>query len=372
MPLPRLVFAAQRSIAMKDKQLTPAPPQLRVVVSTPLSEDLCAMIEEREPRLELVRDQSLLPPMRWPGDHGGDPASCRSPSQQQAFEALVDSADALYGIPDESPEALRRTVSVNPRLRWVHTMAAGGGGQIKAAGLSATELDRLVLTTSAGVHANSLAEFALLGVLAGAKDVPRLLAQQRDHDWSDRWVMGQISEQIVLVVGLGSIGRRTAELLHSLGARVWGTSRSEDSVEHVERIVRLEDLSEAIGQVDAVVITLPGTESTEQLIDVAKFDAMRSGTTFVSVGRGTVIDEPALIAALIDGRVGFAALDVFAQEPLDAASPLWDMPNVLLSPHTAALTTAEDRLIAELFARNAASLIDGRPLINALNKQEFY
>ena len=353
--------------------VTPSPDRiLTVAVATPLSEELCHLIEAREPRVRLIRDQTLLPPMRWPGDHGGDPAFVRSPSQQSAFEKLVDSADALYGIPDESPAALARTVAANARLRWVHTMAAGGGGQVKAACLSEADLERLVLTSSAGVHARSLAEFAVFGVLAGAKDLPRLNALKADKEWSDRWSMGQVSEQTVLVVGLGSIGRATARALSALGARVWGTSRTEKTVEHVERIIHPSHLAGAAGDVDAIVVTLPGTDATEKLVSVDVLSQLSAGTTLVSIGRGTVIDEDALIGAVQDGRVGFAALDVFAVEPLSADSPLWQLPNVVISPHTAALTSAEDRLIAELFAENARRLLDGQHILNLINKREFY
>jgi phosphoglycerate dehydrogenase-like enzyme len=355
-----------------DTVIQPSDRTLTVGVATPLSEELCQLIESREPRVRLVRDQSLLAPMRWPGDHGGDPSFVRSPRQQSAFEAILDSADALYGIPDESPAALARTVASNAQLRWVHTMAAGGGGQVKAARLSDADLARLVLTSSAGVHARSLAEFAVFGVLAGAKDLPRLRALKDAREWSDRWTMGQVSEQTILVVGLGSIGRATAQALDALGATVWGTSRTDEPVKHVQRIVHPSRLAEVAGEVDAIVVTLPGTDATEKLVSEEVLGRLSAGTTFVSIGRGTVIDQDALVSALQDGRVGFAALDVFAVEPLPADSVLWQLPNVVVSPHTAALTSAEDRLIAELFADNATRLLDGRRVRNLINKREFY
>ena len=358
---------------LKVETVTDSPhPALTVAVATPLSENLCQLIEQREPRVRMLRDQSLLPPMRWPGDHSGDPTFSRTPDQQHRFDALVDSADALYGIPDESPVALRRTVKTNPRLRWVQTMAAGGGGQVKAAGLDPSDLERLALTSSAGVHARSLAEFAVFGVLAGAKSLPHLTALKQSASWSGRWTMGQVSEQTILVVGLGSIGRETARALSALGARVWGTSRSSDPVEHVDRIVHPSQLANVVGDVDAIVVTLPGTEATEKLVSADVFAHVVPGSTFVSVGRGTVVDEDALAKALQDGRIGFAALDVFAAEPLATDSVLWGLPNVVISPHTAALTAAEDRLIAELFADNATRLLDGEEMINVINKREFY
>lgn len=346
--------------------------RLRVAVAAPLSEENCARVRELEPRIDLVVDQSLLPPMRWPADFAGDPAWRRTPRQQRSYEALLDSADALYGIPDVDPSALARTVRANARLRWVHTMAAGGGSQVRAAGLGAAELDRVAFTTSAGVHGQPLAEFALFGVLAGAKDLPRLSRQQRAHEWSGRWTMKQVSEQTVLVLGLGGIGRVVAAKLHALGARVVGTSRRDVTVPGVSEVVSPDRLAEVAPAVDAIVNTLPGTEATEHLLDKRFFDALRPGATLVNVGRGNVVDEAALIEALDSGQVGFAALDVFEAEPLPAASPLWDHDQVLVSPHTAALNAAEDRLIAELFAANATRILEGHSLLNRVNTVEFY
>jgi phosphoglycerate dehydrogenase-like enzyme len=310
--------------------------------------------------------------MRHPADFEGDPAFRRTSAQQAEFERLVDSAEVLYGIPDVNAAALKRTVDSNPALRWVHTMAAGGGSQVAAAGLTAEQLERVAFTTSAGVHGGPLAEFAVFGVLAGAKQLPRLVAQQRAHEWTGRWTMGQVSEQTVLVVGLGGIGAQVARRLADLGATVIGTSRRPVDVPGVSSVIHPDELVTVAASVDAVVATLPGTAATERLLGVDFFGAIKPGATVVNVGRGKVIDEDALIAALRNGRVGFAALDVFEVEPLAATSPLWDFANVLVSPHTAALNVAEDRLIAELFARNATRYLDGATLINRVDTVEFY
>jgi len=346
--------------------------RLRAVVAVPLAEDLCRLIEDIEPRIEVVRDHSLGHPMRGPADWSGDPDHQRTPEQQEAFDAMVDSADVLFGIPDVDPAALARTVDANPRLRWVMTTAAGGGGQVKAAGLRRDDLDRIVFTTSAGVHGGPLAEFAVFGVLAGAKGLPRLSSDQRSRMWPERWEMRQIDEMTVLVVGLGGIGAECARRFHALGAQVWGTTRSGEPVEGVDRLIPLEDLIDAVRLVDAVVVTLPGTEQTHHLIDAEVFAAIKPGAILASVGRGTVIDEAALLAALDDGRIAFAALDVFEAEPLDAASPLWDHPHVLVSPHTAALSSKEEERIARRFAENAARLLDGERLRAEVDTVEFY
>jgi phosphoglycerate dehydrogenase-like enzyme len=346
--------------------------RIRAVVAVPLSEELCALIERLEPRVDLVRDRTLMKPMRGPADWTGDPEVVRSVDDQRRFDALVDSADVLFGIPDVDPAALARTVAANPRLRWVMTTAAGGGAQVKAAALGPDAFDRILFTTAAGVHASTLAEFAVFGVLAGAKGLPRLIADQRSGVWPDRWEMRQVDEMTVLVVGLGGIGAETARRFAGLGATVWGTTRSGAPVDGVERLVPIDELATVVGEADAVVVTLPGTQQTHHLIGADVFAAMTQGTILASVGRGSVVDEQELLVALDDGRVGFAALDVFETEPLPADSPLWRHPHVLVSPHTAALNVKEEERIARLFARNATRLLDGEPLSNVVDTVEFY
>ncbi len=346
--------------------------QVRVALATPLDEDLCAYIEGAEPQIQLIRDQSLLPPMRWAADHGGDPAFARSPEQEAAFENLLSSAEVWYGIPGESPAALAAALRRSPRLRWVQTMAAGGGGQVRSAHLTSEELARVTFTTSAGVHGSPLAEFAVFGVLAGAKSLPRLLDQKQRKEWSGRWCMQQIDEMTVVVAGLGGIGRQIATRLRALGATVIGAGREGAEVPEVSEVVGLDDLASVFSSADALVLALPGTAFTQDLISAQVLEGAKPGLIVVNVGRGTVIDERALIAALDSGHVGFAALDVFAEEPLAQESPLWEHPNVLVSPHTAALNASEDRRIAELFVENCRRYLAGDPLLNVVNVVEFY
>ncbi|TDO93729.1 D-2-hydroxyacid dehydrogenase [Enemella evansiae] len=345
--------------------------RLRVFIATPLTPENCELLVELEPRIDLVVEQELLPPMRWVGDHDGDPAHTRTPEQQARFDRLCDQAEALYGIPDTDPAALARTVAANPGLRWVHTMAAGGGAQLRAAGLAEEDLQRIAFTRSSGPHARTLAEFALFGILAGAKDLPRLRAQQDARQWTGRWVMRAVFDLTVLILGTGAIGAETARLFSALGARVIGVNRSGHPVDGFDAVVPTDRIAEAAAQADALVNTLPQSDGTTGIVSAEVLDALGPDALLASTGRGTAIDEPALVAALADGRVGFAALDVFAVEPLPADSPLWGMANVLIAPHTAALHGNEDRLIAELFAENARRLLDGEELLNRIDTKTF-
>ncbi|MFC5500896.1 D-2-hydroxyacid dehydrogenase [Lysinimonas soli] len=344
------------------------PDRLRVVVATPQTTENVELLRDREPRLDVVYEPGLLgsPSEDWTVRH------LRTRNEQARFDAIIDTAEALFGVPDNSGESLARTVAANPGLRWVHTIPAGGGQQVKAAHLDQDSLTRILFTTSAGVHAEPLAEFAVFGVLAGAKLLPRLHAAQIRHEWLPRVPFGLALDMTVAVVGLGSIGRLTASKLAALGYHVVGVHRRTVEAPGVERVHPVERLAEVAATADAVVLALPGTAQTEGMLSREVLAAIKPGASIVNVGRGSTVDEPALIQALSDGRVGFAALDVTAVEPLPGDSPLWDMPNVLISPHTAATSLHEPRLITELFARNATAFLDGRPLENIVNTIEFY
>lgn len=344
----------------------------RVVIAVDLPETLCTKIEQAVPRAEIVRDHALYRPRRGPADWAGDPDHRRSSAEQAAYEAMVDSADILFSLPDVDPAELARVVRASDRLRWVQAMAAGGGAQLRAAGLRAEELARVSVTTTAGVHGSPLAEFAVFGVLAGAKSLPRLVQQQSDHNWGERWEMKQLDEMSVLVVGLGGIGTACAQKFQALGCRVLGTTRRGTPVPHVDELVPIEQIGDAAARADAIVSTLPGTPATEGLLGSEVLHSARPGTILVNVGRGTVVDEEALLDALDGGNIGFAALDVVATEPLPVESRLWDHPNVLISPHTAALSSREEERIVDLFIDNLNRYLDGRDLRNVVDTVEFY
>lgn len=345
---------------------------ISVAIATPLEPELRTLIEQSVPGVRLLVNDELLPPMRFAGDHEGDPGFHRSAAQQIEFGSLLAEAEVFYGIPDTDPAMLASAVRANPRLRWVQTMAAGGGAQVKSAALTDDELDRVTFTTSAGVHAQTLAEFALFGVLAGAKALPRLRRQQTRREWPQRWPMAQVSDWTVLVVGLGGIGRETGRLLKAVGAKVIGVSRSGSRVDAVDETHSTDELPRLVGGVDAIVWALPGTDETEGLYGKQLIAATKPGATVVNVGRGTVIDEPSLIEALKSGHLACAVLDVFAQEPPSDESQLWTMDQVVMSPHTAALSPQEDRLICELFIDNLGRFANGKELRNVVDPAHFY
>lgn len=346
----------------------------QVLIASPLEAELAARIQAADPRAEVLFEPDLLPPARYPGDHRGDPSFARDAEGEARWRALLDRAEVLFGVPEDSTEGLAEVVNGLPRLRWVHATSAGAGEQVGKAGLSPDALKRVVITTSSGVHAVPLAEFAILGLLAVAKELPRLIEDQRARAWPEvRRPVRELSGQTLFLLGLGEIGREVARLGKALGMRTVGFRRTEGPPpEWVDEVHGPQRLAELAGQADAMVVSLPMTEQTAGLVDRATIERLPASCIFVNIGRGGVVDEPALIDALRDRRIAGAVLDVFATEPLPADSPLWTLPNVLVTPHAAALSARENERIAELFADNLRRYLDGRPLRNVVEPGVYY
>jgi phosphoglycerate dehydrogenase-like enzyme len=346
----------------------------QVLIASPLEAELAARIQAAEPRVEVRYDPDLLPPARYPADHLGDPAFRRDAEGEARWRALLGEAEVLFGIPGDSTEGLAEVVTGLPGLRWVHATSAGAGEVVRKAALPAEALERVVITTSSGVHAVPLAEFAILGLLAIAKELPRFVEDQRARAWPEiRRPLRELRGETLFLVGLGDIGLEVARLGKAMGMRTVGFRRTEGpppaEVDEVHGPGRLAELA---GQADAMVVSLPLTEATAGMIDRATIRALPPTCIFVNVGRGGVVDEPALIEALRERRIAGAVLDVFATEPLPPDSPLWSMDNLLVTPHAVALSARENERIVELFVANLRRYLDGEPLVNVVEPGVFY
>lgn len=332
---------------------------VRVVIATPLEPELVERLRAVDARLEILFEPDLLPPPRWPSDHVGDASFVRTPAQDDRFAELIAGAEIVFGFPREDPAQIPWLVRTAPHLRFVQATYAGAGQQLAAAGLPLEDIERIVWTSSAGVHAIPLAEWALFGILALTKGLPRLDADTRERRWS-HYPVDEVHGTTVLVAGLGEIGREVARLAEAFGMHVLSIRREEGN------------LDELLPRADSVVITLPLTTETRGLFDRGRIGLMKPGAILVNIGRGPVVDEAALVDALRSGQLRGAALDVFATEPLPPESPLWELDNVILSPHTAAQSVRENERIVELFADNLRRYLAGDELRSRIRTDLFY
>lgn len=268
---------------------------------------------------------------------------------------IAFSSDDLYpvGLPGFFKVCLE-----SPSLQWVQVFNAGIDhpvfGMLRAKGLT--------LTTGSGTSAVPIAHHVVMCLLALARDLPGFLADQQRHEWRPRPV-GDLEGRTMGVLGMGPIGTEVARLGQHLGMDVIGMRRSVSGFEPCETWA-FDRLDELLAQVDDLVLALPLTDDTHHLIGERELGLMRRGARLVNVGRGSLIDEPALIAALRTGQLGAAGLDVMETEPLPADSELWDLPNVILTPHTSGDSPMATRKVNELFLANLARWRHGEPLHN--------
>jgi phosphoglycerate dehydrogenase-like enzyme len=256
--------------------------------------------------------------------------------------------------------------------RWIHSLSAG----VEKLLIPDFVKSPVVLTNARGVFKRSLAEFAVLGILFHTKKVRRLIDNQRAHRW-DHFLVDWANERVMGVVGYGEIGRECALLARGLGLKIHAIRRNpEKSADDplLDRIFAPEQLHEMLAQLDVLLCAAPLTPQTRHMIGDAEFAVMKPGAIVINVGRGPVIDEAALVRALANARISAASLDVFEHEPLPADSPLWGMPNVLISPHCTDETENPDwlELSLRVFEQNLERYQNGSPLLNVVDKQAGY
>jgi len=230
----------------------------------------------------------------------------------------------------------------------------------------------VVLTNSRGVFDRAMAEYVLGLALALAKDLPRTLDLQRRREWLHR-ESERVDGRTALVVGAGSIGREIGRYLRAAGMRVLGVARRPREADTVfERVVGIDDLQAALPEADYVVLALPLTPETRGLFGAAALATTKRSARFINVGRGAVVDQPALVDALRSRRIAGAALDVFADEPLPAVHPFWDMPGVIVSPHMSGDFAGWPAAVSGLFVENFRRWLAGEPLLNVVDKARGY
>jgi phosphoglycerate dehydrogenase-like enzyme len=244
------------------------------------------------------------------------------------------------------------------RLRWLHTFSAG----VDNPWFQALRARGVRLTTSSGANAVPIAQTVLLYLLALSRDLARWSDAQRRHAWETH-SMVDLQGMTLGIVGLGPIGLEVARLGAALRMRVIGVRRTPRGDEPCETwpMARLDEL---LAQVDALVLALPLSEDTKQVLDARRLALLKRGAWLVNVGRGGLVDEAALVAALESGQLGGAGLDVFEVEPLPPESPLWSMPNVIVTPHNSGDSPANLHRATAIFLDNLARYVRGEALCN--------
>lgn len=288
--------------------------------------------------------------------------------------------DRTVGFPSDLAEAvayyrwwfgepkLDPLLAHTPNLCWLQTPSAGVDHVLTPSVLARP----ITVTNSAGVHAIPIAEFTLGFMLAHAKHMAQLRTAQAEQRWVDPPALAELYGATLLIIGIGGIGQAIAERAAAFGMRIYGSRRTPSPMSGVAQVVGSDGWRDLLPEADYVVLATPLTPETRGMFDAAALERMKPSAYLINIARGAVIDEPALIAALRAGRISGAALDTFVQEPLPSDSPLWNLPNVTLTPHITAFSPRmRERQIA-LFLENLHRFATDQPLLNVVDKAAGY
>ena len=337
-----------------------------VLICSYLEPEHVERIRHVDDRFNVMHEPELLRPPRYAADHHGDPNFQRTPDQERRWRGLLAQADILFDF-----DATHRAdlPDLAPNARWIQATSAGIGQLVKGNRYE-KRMPNTIFTTASGVHRRPLTEFVVMAMLMHYKGAPRMInAQQRRH-W-ERYAGTDLEGRTLAIVGLGRVGAEIARMCRALGLTVIGTDVSS-APEIVDRYYEISQLHAMLREADVLVLMVPHTPQTEKMIGAKELARLPRGAYFINIARGAVVDQPALVEALRSGHLGGAALDVFSEEPLPPSSPLWGMPNVLVSPHSASTSDRENRRITDLFCDNLGRFLKGEPLRNVLNTALMY
>jgi phosphoglycerate dehydrogenase-like enzyme len=285
-----------------------------------------------------------------------------------AFEKAAPEAEVILHWAGNR-DLLRSVFLACPKLRWVHSRAAG----LDTALFPELVQSSIPLTNGTGVFSQSLGEFALAAVLFFAKDFHRMLRNQRAQRW-EQFDVEEIAHQTAGIVGYGDIGRAVASRLHAMGMKVLALKRHPPASPdpYIAEFFTPDAMAEMLGRCDYVVVAAPLTPETRHMVSDAQFAAMKPSAVILNVGRGPVIDQAAMVRALTEKQIRGAGLDVFEHEPIPADDPIWSLDNVLISPHCADHTKDWLNDAMRFFLDQYARFEKGEPLENIVQKHLGY
>ena len=340
------------------------PEALVVLIAAPIESEHVDRIRAVDSRIEVLHDPDLLPRPRYVSDHAGSPTK-RTPEQEARFLEMLGRAEVVFDFPSGH---FRDLEAVAPRLRWLQSTSAGIGQMVKRVGLDQT---KITFTTASGVHARPLADFCLMAMLMFAKNYVWMDRDKKAKRW-ERYCGEELTGKTLAIVGVGRVGQEVARHGKRMDMRVTGMRRSSAPVPDIDKLFDRAELHAMLREADFLVLAAPHTSETEGIIGEAELAVMKPTAVLINVGRGALVDEDALVRALQQKRLAGAALDVLREEPPPQDSPLWDMPNVIISPHSASTVTQENARITEIFCDNLRRYLSGQPLRNVLDKQKLY
>ncbi|WP_028391335.1 D-2-hydroxyacid dehydrogenase [Bacillus cihuensis] len=267
-------------------------------------------------------------------------------------------------------EIMDTILSDQSKLKWLQSWSAG----VNTFPLKQLEEKEVIVTSANGVHAYPISETIFSLMLGLTRKLHTYVKQQQSKIWDEADVSLEIHKKTIGIIGVGAIGLETAKIAKAFGMKVLGVRHSGKTEEYVDTMYRIEHLNEVLPQCDYVVVTLPLTNETKYLFGTEQFKNMKKSAFFINIARGQIVREDEMITALKLKEIAGAGLDVFTVEPLPENSPLWNLENVIITPHSSGITEYYDqRVIEDIFIPNLKSYVDNKtPTINIVDYRKGY
>ncbi|MBM7094868.1 D-2-hydroxyacid dehydrogenase [Bacillus sp. H-16] len=287
--------------------------------------------------------------------------------EKETWKPHLKDAEVIAGW---KPEMNNIVAEPETNLRWLQAWSAG----INGLPLDKLEEKEAIVTSANGVHAYPISETIFGHMLALTRKIHTYVKQQQTKTWHHANMNLELHEKTVGIIGVGAIGKETAKIAKAFGMTVLGVRNSGEPVENVDEMYKADSLHDLLPRCDYVVVTLPLTEKTHHLFGAKEFSLMKDTAFFVNIGRGQLVAETELITALKEGAIAGAGLDVFEKEPLGESNPLWELDNVIVTPHTAGSTEFYNkRVMEDIFIPNLESYVNRDTLpVNRVDYRKGY
>ncbi|MEQ8363313.1 MAG: D-2-hydroxyacid dehydrogenase [Cyclobacteriaceae bacterium] len=341
-----------------------------ILIASYLEPEHIERIKRAAPQCEVIYEPELIAAPRYAADHKGEPIK-RTPEQEQRWLSFLKRTDILF---DFDQTHLKDLPELAPNVKWMQATSSGIGQALHKLQY-AERMPNTVFTSARGVHDQPLAEFCLMVMMAFNKKLIHTLESQKKKHW-ERFAGTDLRGKTIGIIGMGKVGQRVGQLCQCFGMKVVGVKRDTKGIEpasvFAEELYNQSELEKMLPRAEYLVLIAPHTPETENMIGEKELMLLPKGAILINIGRGALIDEPALIHALQSGHLGGAGLDVFAVEPLPNNSPLWEMPNVIVSPHSGSTSDRENELITDVFCDNLKNYLEGKPLINVIDTKKMF
>ncbi|MFC2005355.1 D-2-hydroxyacid dehydrogenase [Chloroflexota bacterium] len=339
---------------INERRAFAAMESVNVLVTSAIGDECLQQISSVSPKIKPTNASSL-----FRAEQSGDLTS------KEKLGALLAEAEVIFGL-----RLPKNVITRAPKMKWIQVLSAGVNRFLDAEMVESP----VIMTNVSGIHAIPISEFVLEQMLMFVKLAPLCFQMKQEKRW-ERPPPSMLRSKTVGVVGLGSIGREVARLSKAFGMRVVATRRSAKRggrARYVDMLLPRDQLQQLLGESDFVVLALPLTPETKKLIGEEELRNMKPTAHLINIARGEIVDEEALIRALEEHRIAGAGLDVFATEPLPPDSRLWELPNVIFSPHISG--GQEDYAVrgTEVFCENLRRYLSGKKLLNVVDKKKGY